>query len=119
MEDVETVTLRYVLIQVYGEVIHNDWEFVAVIAHEDAGNVIRQMKEDIEVPARYYYTDPVCEHCNTKRKRKDTYLIHNVSSDEWKQVGKTCLTEFTNGMDAELVASYISTFNCSLCIRDS
>lgn len=108
----DDIQIRYVLIEAEGQVVHNDWEFIAVVEHKEAGNVIRQFNHEIEVPEKYYYTDPICEHCNTKRRRKDTYLIHNTCTDEWKQVGKSCLTEFTNGMDAEEVAKYISLFDC-------
>lgn len=107
----DDVQIRYVLVEAEGQVIHNDWEFIAVVEHKETGNVIRQFKQDIEVPKKYYNTDSICEHCNTKRRRKDTYLIHNTCTDEWKQVGESCLTEFTNGMDAEEVARYISLFD--------
>lgn len=107
----EEHTIRFVLVEAEGQVIHQDWEFIAVVAHEQAGNIIRQFNTNIEVPEKYYTSEPVCEHCNTKRRRKDTYLIHNTTTGEWKQVGKTCLNEFTNGMDAEEVARYISLFD--------
>jgi len=35
----------------------------------------------------------------------------NITTGEFKQVGKSCLKDFTNGMDAEYVASYISLFD--------
>ncbi len=106
-----TVTVRYVVVEASGSVIHEDWEFIAVIDHAKSGNIIRQFKTDVEVPTKYYTTAPICEHCNTTRRRKDTYLIHNTSTGEWKQVGRTCLCEFTHGMDAEEVTRYISLFD--------
>lgn len=106
-----TSTVRYVVVEASGSVIHEDWEFIAVIDHAESGNIIRQFKTDVEVPTKYYTTKPICEHCNTARRRKDTYLIHNTSTDEWKQVGRTCLCEFTHGMDAEEVTRYISLFD--------
>lgn len=110
----EVIKLRYVLVEAQGIVKHDDWEFVAVIEHESAGNIVRAMKYDVQVPDKYFTTEPICEHCNTKRRRKDTYLIYNEVTNEFKQVGKTCLQEFTNGMDAELVASYIEMLISSL-----
>lgn len=111
LESGETNIVRYVLVEAEGQVIHNDWEFIAVVENTGAGNIIRQYNTDIEVPEKYRTTEPVCEHCNTKRRRKDTYLIYNQKTQEWKQVGKTCLCEFTQGMDAEEVARYISLFH--------
>ena len=107
----ENVIVRYILVDVTGSVVHDGWEFVAVIDHAESGNIIRQYNTELNIPDRYFHTAPICEHCKTKRNRKDTYLIHNVNTDEWKQVGKTCLTEFTNGMDADEIARYISLFD--------
>ena len=104
-------TLRYVLVEVEGKISHGNWNFIAVVDHEEGGNVIRVLDTDIQIPEKYYTSGPICEHCNTHRKRKDTYLIHNDSTDEWKQVGRSCLTEFTQGMDAEEVARYVSIFD--------
>lgn len=106
-----TIQARFVIIETEGIIQHNGWEFVAVVEHTAEGNVIRHMIDTLHAPTKYYTTAPICEHCNTIRNRKDTYLVHNVETDEWKQVGKSCLAEFTNGMDAEEVARYISFFD--------
>lgn len=110
-EGKETVSVKYIVVDVEGTVKHNDWTFVAVVDHKEAGNIIRQYVTDLEVPERYYTTDKVCEHCNTRRNRKDTYLVYNEVTGEWKQVGKSCLEEFTNGLSAEAVAQYIAYFD--------
>ena len=109
--DGECFNNKYYVVEVGGVAKVNDWEFVATIQHKDNGNIIRQFKTDIEIPAKYRHTDSVCEHCNTKRMRKDTYLIYNESTKEFKQVGKSCLNDFTNGLSAEQVAQYISWFD--------
>lgn len=109
--DGEKVNARFVEVEIEGLMKHQDWEFIAKVDHYEEGNIIRQFKTDIEVPSRYRHTDPICEHCNTHRGRKFTYLVHNTSTDEWKQVGSSCLKEFTMGLDAEDVARYISFFD--------
>ena len=103
----ETQTLRFIVVDVEGFAKINNWEFVATIDHRETGNVIRNII-DIEIPERYWTSSPYCEHCNTKRRRKDTYLIHNTETDEFKQVGRSCLRDYTGGYDAELAAAYIS-----------
>lgn len=110
-EDGTTVTAKFIEVEVEGLMKHESWEFVAKLDHFAEGNIIRQFKTDIDVPERYRHTDPVCEHCNTSRGRKFTYLVHNTETDEWKQVGSSCLAEFTSGLDAEYVAKYISLFD--------
>lgn len=109
--DGEYFNNKYYIIDVEGVAKINDWVFVATIQHKDNGNIIRQFKTDIEIPERYRCTDSICEHCNTKRTRKDTYLIYNEITQEFKQVGKSCLQDFTNGLSAENVAQYISWFD--------
>ena len=55
---------------------------------------------------------PVCEHCNSSRYRKYTYIVRNVNNGEFKQVGKSCLNDFTHGLSAEAAARYISLYDC-------
>ena len=69
------------------------------------------MTDDIEVPERYRTSEPICEHCHSRRHRKDTYIVYNEKTDEFKQVGSTCLCDFTGGLSAEVAASYISLFD--------
>ena len=102
-------TARFVLIKTEGTAKVNDWKFVATVDHTEKGNIIRGYA-GIEVPERYYEGRPVCEHCNSNRYRKNTYIVQNTVTGEFKQVGKSCLCDFTNGLSAELIAQYISAF---------
>jgi len=102
--------VKYIVVNVEGKAIINNWQFVGVIEHTDNGNIIKKCC-DIEVPEKYYTTDTSCEHCNSHRRRKFTYLVYNIVTGDFKQVGKTCLKDFTNGMSAESVAEYISCFD--------
>ena len=110
-EDDKIYNIKCYLVEVEGIAKINNWVFVATIQHKDNGNIIRQFKTDIEIPEKYRSTDSICEHCHSKRIRKDTYLIYNESTKEFKQVGKSCLNDFTNGLSAENVAQYISWFD--------
>lgn len=101
---------RYVIIEVDGTAIINGWEFVATIDHTENGNIIRGFS-DIEIPERYRTAPSICEHCHSNRIRKFTYLVRNKETGEFKQVGKSCLNDYTHGMSAEFVAQYISFFD--------
>ena len=35
-----------------------------------------------------------CDHCDTTRERKNTYLVQNVETGEVKNVGSTCIKDF-------------------------
>lgn len=110
LEDGTTATLRFVIVEAEGTARVNDWEFVAVIQHMDPVNLIGSYRPEYAIPEQYYTSKPICEHCNSRRSRKDTYLIRNTVTGEWKQVGKSCLKDFTNGLSAEAVARYVSWF---------
>lgn len=76
-----------------------DWDFVGAIQHlGDAGNLTRLAPAftTLSLPRRFHTSGPEeCDHCNARRQRKETYILHNVVTDEWKQVGSTCLRDFT------------------------
>ncbi len=103
-------TARFVLVEAEGTAIINDWEFIAELEHTENGNIITGVA-GVEVPERYYTSKPMCEHCNSKRFRKNTYIVRNKQTGEFKQVGKSCLKDFTHGMSAEAVTQYMSLFN--------
>lgn len=102
---------RFITVEVSGRAHIADWEFVATIEHADPINIIRSFNPDVEIPVKYYTAPTYCDHCHTKRARKDTYIIRNTKTGEFKQVGKSCLKEFTNGLSAEAVASCISWYD--------
>ena len=106
----DTVTLKYIKINVEGIAKINNFQFVAELQHTKNGNIIKGIN-NIEIPQKYYTTTPVCDHCKQKRIRKYTYIVYNTETNEFKQVGKTCLTDYTNGLSAELVAKYISLYD--------
>lgn len=114
VEDEETAgrhLVRFIPVEAEGTISHGDWSFVATLEHSAEGNVIRQFNTELTVPERYRDAECICEHCNTRRNRRDTYIIFNHESGEFKQVGKSCLMEYTRGLSAEDVARYISWFD--------
>ena len=112
IEKEEGFVNRYIEIETEGFAKANDWIFVATIDFHENGNVVRKCGNvEAEVPERYYTSEPICEHCNTKRRRKDAYIVMNTVTGEFKQVGRTCLKDFTCGLSAELVAQYIAAFD--------
>ena len=103
-------TLCFVVVDVSGKSVINGWQFVAEVDHTEKGNIIQGFS-DVEIPERYYNSDCFCEHCKTIRRRNNTYIVRRVGTDEFKQVGKTCLLDYTHGLSAESVANYLSFFS--------
>lgn len=98
---------KFIIIEVEGTAKINDWECVAVLSIHEDGNIVRKINTDIEVPSRFRTSSNTCEHCNSKRFRNNLYVIHNVETNEWKQVGGTCLKLYTGGLSLEYVAAYM------------
>lgn len=107
----EVRTARFITVEVSGTAKINDWEFVATIEHNQPINILRSFRPEVVIPDRFYTADTYCEHCKTHRIRKDTYIVRNTETGEFKQVGKSCLKDFTGGLSAEQVAQYISWFD--------
>lgn len=106
------VPYKFVTVDVEGTAKINNWEFVATLEHKgESGNVIRKAITDLELPESFRTCDPWCEHCNKIRNRKDTFVVHNIVTGEFKQVAKTCLVDYTNGLSIEM-----ATWN--IAIRD-
>ncbi len=77
------------------------WTFIATIQHTEEGNIIRAVG-NAEVPTQYRNVSQLCEHCNTNRNRKDTYILKHEDGST-KQVGRNCLADFF-GHDALMYA---------------
>jgi len=83
------------------------WQFVAALDHfygVEAGTIIRSVPGiENPIPERYRDATANCDHCGLNRNRKSTYLLEQ--SGEWKQVGSTCLRDFSGvGFDPEALA---------------
>lgn len=100
-------TNRFIKFEVEGKAIINDWELVAAIDHINNGVIIRKVDQTAEIPDKYKRSDyNFCEHCNSHRARKVVYVLRNKLTGEWKQVGASCVKDFTRGYDAEWAARY-------------
>lgn len=89
------------------------WTFVATLQHEEEGTVIRTVPTvELEEGAlkAYRAAKPVCDHCDIKRKRNDTFIVRNEVGD-LKQVGRNCLGDFlgtTSPQDAARLADLLT-----------
>lgn len=98
---------KFILIDVEGTAKIDDWECIAVLEINSAGNIVRKINTEIDIPKRFWNSDNICEHCGSKRYRTNLYVIHNTVTDEWKQVGGSCLKLYTGGLNMEYVAAFM------------
>lgn len=88
-----------------------EWEPIAVINHNSTidGNcnvviAINGHTTD-ELPKTYWTAPATCEHCNSNRRRKTTVILQNVDG-ELKQVGSTCVHDFTGINAIDIIHAY-------------
>jgi hypothetical protein len=67
-----------------------DWEVSAVIDHFP----ITLVHSYQEIPEFYRNRGSFCDHCNSMRRRNKTIILKNKTTNEFKQVGSTCLKDF-------------------------
>lgn len=84
-------------------------EFIARLQHFrlDDGTLLNTLYvspgvKDEDVPEEFRTRACQCDHCGTKRYRKDTFLVKD--SEGVKQVGSTCLADFLGLQNPERIA---------------
>ena len=87
-----------------------EWKPLAVIEHMaliESGNA-RNMVHGIgdgELSADWWTADSNCVHCNNKRRRNKTVILQSTNG-ELKQVGTTCIKDFTGIDAADIISLY-------------
>lgn len=91
----------------------NGWSFIGTIESVNGVAVVRSVPGML-IPEKYQKTDPCkCDHCATNRRRSFTFVVQNADG-ETKQVGSSCLKDFTGHPSPDDLANYakrLSQFN--------
>ena len=104
------VTIKAIEVEVSGTAIaESGWELAGKIEHLETGNLIHSFG-DATIPDWYRSASPRCEHCNSDRHRKETYVLYHAKNNAWKQVGSSCLKDFTGYVSAEMAAAVASVY---------
>ena len=110
--DLPGITVECVPVTVKCKIHYENWIVIAVLDHHETGNVIHLVEgewrpsAELALPSRFRTAKSFCEHCNTMRSRNKTVVIYNTQTKQFKQVGTTCLREYTGGIDAEAIAAF-------------
>lgn len=99
--------VEFVDVIVSGSYDGSDYRFIAKIEHFEKGNVISKAALDESIPLDYYKAGSTCDHCKTNRIRKETFLVKDLRDGSFKQVGRSCLKEYTN-LDIEVAADCLT-----------
>lgn len=108
-EDGKQINLKFFVVEASGVAQIAGWEFAGTIEHTANGNIITGYTEET-LPERFFTAPCQCEHCKSKRRRNNTYIVKNIETGEYKQVGKSCLRDYTNGLSAEAVTAWVAGF---------
>jgi ribosomal protein L36 len=97
--------------------ILSGWAFVATLNHTSDGNIVGSVPGTADLPVRFRSVEPSCDHCQMIRRRNDTYVLQNVTSGDYRQVGRTCLKDFLGHADPHGIASWaemLSAFDAAV-----
>lgn len=110
--DLPGVTVECVPVMVECKIHYENWVVVAVLEHQPYGNLVHLVEgewrpgKELKLPEKYKTAQSYCDHCNTMRARNKTVVLYNTETKEFKQVGTTCLKEYTSGIDADMIAAF-------------
>lgn len=99
------------------------WTFAGTLTPVEVNGGSRNMilaVPGIEIPPDVSSQVGTCDHCNTFRHRKDTFILRN-NSGEFKVVGKNCLADFCGHGDPHAIAKWcelLSTAAFADCCGD-
>jgi len=72
-----------------------DWEFIATLDYDHNAGLIVRTYPGVNSIDRSELREGWCDHCQTDRYRKNTYVMRNTESGEQIQVGSSCIKDFT------------------------
>lgn len=86
------------------------YEFIGTLDHYSIpGSVIVRAVPGQTVPKQFHDRSAVCDHCNKKRYRTETFVLHEESIDKYICVGRQCVRDFI-GYDVSALARYLERY---------
>lgn len=99
-----TYNMPFVMLSLTGEApTVNGARLLARIEHTEAGNIV-SAAPGVTPDPDWHTVDARCEHCNTLRRRIDTFAVEVEGTV--KLVGRNCLADFVRSADVETALSF-------------
>lgn len=98
----EPVTVNDIEITGLDPVVIPGWALVATVETTANGNLIYKAPGET-VPDRFSTSGCHCDHCGLRRNRSRTFILKS-GEGEFKQIGLTCLKDFSGGHNPEHLA---------------
>jgi hypothetical protein len=86
----------------FDPLVLGDFEIVAILENiamlddTPVNNIYVQSEEYTITELKNYVNSCSCEHCNSNRKRKHTFILKDRNTNKLIQIGKTCVRDYTN-----------------------
>jgi hypothetical protein len=96
----------------------DEWKVIAKINHKKTENGYENRIELASLESddlkqleqiETFHKTPHCDHCETSRFRKSTFILKHVDTSEVVQVGSTCVEDFVRSSSLSSVLHYFST----------
>lgn len=97
---------EYVTVDVAGDSpVINGWSIGAIVEFAHGTTTVTKVGGKVDT-MKLFDSKPICQHCNTSRRRNFTYLLYRDSEE--KIVGKSCLKDFTGHAKPENILAFYS-----------
>lgn len=87
--------------------VFEGWELTGVLEPVETEDGWENMLKSVPgkcIPSQYRTFVHKCEHCNTKRRRKETFVVRHVEENRFMCVGRSCLKDFLGHTDPAQLA---------------
>jgi len=104
--------IRYVELYVSGKFNCSGWRFVAQIIKNKDRNLIKAIRDDVEIDPEWHNIDILrrCDHCHMNRERVTSYIIENEETGKRMVIGSACVKPFFNNLTPDKLARYFTKF---------
>ncbi len=82
------------------------WEFIGRIEIEN-GLTLMYPAPGKEIPKAFRDEPHFCDHCQTKRNRRNTYVVNKAETGDSKRVGSDCIKDFLGHKDPSAIANLL------------
>jgi hypothetical protein len=108
--------VRIYKIKVHGpEPVIAGWKLIAKLEPAGGGNVVKRIDRGDDLDPQWRAARIWCDHCNLERDRLSSWVVRHVETVIEKQVGTSCLKDFTGHGDPSRFVSMAEW----LCAVDS
>lgn len=106
---------RNVLIQFEGDTPNiKEWSILGfiepVLGQKDKYTLHSYSNQDLPEQYRNLENPTKCDHCETNRKRNQTFVIQNRDTSEVLQVGSACMKDFISTKEVGMLMTYANIF---------